>query len=169
MLLHDSIWLQLRQWLKCYWCGSLHKCKGQWHPMPTVCLWVWVDPSRRLPSERKSLTGSLVVGTCSLLMDLQRISLRCLWECRCCLAVAFLQASPWRPLASTCLPQRHSWGWHVLVPSRWPTATRMASLLSLKPILLLKNIFKCRAVKKNFESTLQERRLMTESRVETCQ
>jgi len=72
----------------------------------------------------------MVAGTCALLMDLQRISLR--WECRCSMAVAFLQVSPWRPLASTCLPQGHSWGWHVLVPSRWPTATRMASLL--KPI-----------------------------------
>ena len=86
----------------------------------------------RLPSDRKSPTGSLVAGTCALLTHLQRISLR--WECRCCLAVAFLQASPWRPLASTCLPQGHSWGCHVLVPSRWPTATRLASLLSLKPI-----------------------------------
>jgi len=45
---------------------------------------------------------------------------------------SFLQASPWRPLASTCLPQGYSWGWHVLVPSWWPTATRMASLLSLR-------------------------------------
>jgi len=27
LLLHD--WLQLQQWFKCYWCGSLHKCQGQ--------------------------------------------------------------------------------------------------------------------------------------------
>jgi len=50
---------------------------------------IWVAPSGRLPSDRKSLIGSLVAGTCALSMDLQRISLR--WECRCCLAVAFLQ------------------------------------------------------------------------------
>ena len=66
-------------------------------PMPTVCLWPMVDPSGRLPSKRKSPTGFLVAGTCALLMDFKRISLR--WECRCSLSYKRVHGDLWHPPA----------------------------------------------------------------------
>ena len=90
-----------------------------------------VAPSGRFPSVRDSPTGSLATGICARLMALHITSLSL--ACRCRLALLRLHDNPWSPLASTSLPHGQVCGSHVRSPSRYPTATRTISSLSLRP------------------------------------
>jgi len=120
------------QWTLCQRCVTLRRCLGLSHLKPVISLWpreedVCLDI---LLSSSIRLTGSVTAGsgTWARLIALQMMSFIWLW--RCCLGAFLRQSSPSNPRASTGFPHTHAY-LQNLQPSRWATATLMASPDSL--------------------------------------
>ena len=97
---------------------------SQWSGLPCTH-GISVALSGRFLSIRDRPIGSLVAGIWAFFTAYRWRSFNCEW--RMCLGELFLQERSWSPLASTAVPQMHVWGWHVVDPNRYLTATRTAS------------------------------------------
>ena len=107
--------------------GGQRTYPSRWHPNPVGLPrthGISVAPDGRFPSVRDRPIGSLVAGMWPFFKARQMRSSTASDDGR---GELFLQERPWIPLASTAVPQIQVWGWHVVDPNRYPTATRIAA------------------------------------------